>query len=79
MGATLLRAGKTTHLKILAVALSASIAIVIVGINARSDHLRRFVRRLTALLSKQARVSTRARKLLPFAEGTGSDRGRELA
>ena len=39
MGATLLRAGKTTHLKILAVALSASIAIVIVGINARSDHL----------------------------------------
>ncbi len=39
MGATLLRAGKTTHLKILAVALSASIAIVVVGINARSDHL----------------------------------------
>ena len=39
MDSTLLRAGKTTHLKILAVALSASIAIVVVGINARSDHL----------------------------------------
>ena len=39
MDSTLLRAGKTTHLKILAVALSASIAIVVIGINARSDHL----------------------------------------
>ena len=39
MGSTLLRAGKTTHLKILAVALSASIAMVAVGINAWSVHL----------------------------------------
>ena len=37
MDSTLLRAGKTTHLKVLAVALAASIAIVVVGINARSE------------------------------------------
>ncbi len=39
MDATLLRAGATTHLTILAVALLASAAIVAVGINARTEHL----------------------------------------
>ena len=39
MDSTLWRAGRTTHLKVLAVALSASIVIVVVGLNARSEHL----------------------------------------
>ena len=39
MDSTLLRAGTTTHLKILAVALVASVAIVAVGMNARTEHL----------------------------------------
>jgi hypothetical protein len=39
MDSTLLRAGRTTHLKVLAVALAASIAIVVVGLNARSEYL----------------------------------------
>ena len=39
MDPTPLRAGTTTHLKILAVALVASVAIVTVGINARTEHL----------------------------------------
>ncbi len=39
MDSTLLRAGATTHLKILAIALLGSVAIVAVGINARTEHL----------------------------------------
>jgi hypothetical protein len=39
MDPTLLRAGRNTHLKIVAVALVAAVAVVVVGINARVDNL----------------------------------------
>ena len=72
MDATLLRAGKTTHLKI---SRSGSVRFHCdrrsrdqCPVGSSPD---RFVRRLTALLSKQASpASMRARKLLPFAEDT---------
>ena len=73
MDSTLLRAGRTTHLKVLAVALAASIAIVVVGLNARSEYPRQFVRRLTTLLSKQPNLEFYAvQEALPFAEQYGS-------
>ncbi len=39
MDPTLLRAGRNTHLKIVAVALVAAMAVVVVGINARVDNV----------------------------------------
>ena len=38
MSPSLLNAGRTTHLKIVAVALVAGIAVVVVGINARTSN-----------------------------------------
>jgi hypothetical protein len=39
MDYTLTRAGRTTHLKIVVVALVAAVVVVTVGINARTDHI----------------------------------------
>jgi hypothetical protein len=39
MNYTIIRAGRTTHLKIVVVALVAGIAVVAVGINARTNHI----------------------------------------
>ena len=60
MESTLLRAGRTTHLKIVAVAVLASVAVVVVAVNARPEQLPTMRSTADSIVVKAGQSSTYA-------------------
>ena len=60
MESTLLRAGRTTHLKIVAVAVLASVAVVVVAVNARTEQLSTIRSTADSIVVKAGQPSTYA-------------------